>query len=42
MRKLREANDPRVVEDPPRFELPPFAGAGTDDKPERKQQKKNK
>ncbi|NQW20298.1 MAG: hypothetical protein HQ477_06185 [Chloroflexi bacterium] len=26
MQVLREQNDPRVVESPPRFELPPFAG----------------
>ncbi len=28
MKKLREANDPRVVENPPRFEQPPFTDAG--------------
>jgi arylsulfatase A-like enzyme len=40
MKKLREANDPRVVEQPPRFELPPFAGEGTDGAPARKREKK--
>ena len=28
MTKLREASDPRVVENPPRFEQPPFTDAG--------------
>jgi arylsulfatase A-like enzyme len=30
MDELTRAKDPRVVEKPPRFELPPFAGAGTE------------
>ena len=38
--ELTRANDPRVVENPPRFELPPFAGEGTDDTPGRKREKK--
>ncbi len=40
MDELTRANDPRVVENPPRFELPPFAGEGTDDTPVRKREKK--
>jgi arylsulfatase A-like enzyme len=38
MKKLREADDPRVTENPPRFELPPFAGG--EEAPERKKAKK--
>ena len=37
--ELTRANDPRVVENPPRFELPPFAGPGTDDTPGRPKNK---
>ena len=40
MDELTRAKDPRVVENPPRFELPPFAGEGTDDTPGRRNAKK--
>jgi N-sulfoglucosamine sulfohydrolase len=35
MQELTRAGDPRVVETPPRFELPPFTGADDDGRPGR-------
>jgi uncharacterized sulfatase len=35
MKELTRAKDPRVVENPPRFERPPFAGTGTEGLPKR-------
>jgi len=36
MAELKRAGDPRVTENPPRFESPPFAGPDTGEKPGRK------